>query len=157
MNLEPLELTEQKEEELWNKIKTIPEKKDSLARGSRELLRVYYQLKTAQFFEIEDKGLASITDLTINAAQEFFNGIVHFTFWDNSLYDDLEVGRCFVDFLFSALRIKRLTAFVPVQHDKMYNYLKGIGFTQEGIMKQFILYGNDPVTVRAMRLLKEEK
>jgi hypothetical protein len=151
-----LRLTKEVRDDLWNNIRKIPQELEDFAKGNKSI----FWFKITQpgiFLLLGENGMFSMSNLSCLPDTQPFSGSVCFSFWEDTMWEKPEFGKAAIEYVFDSLKkLHRLTAFVSIENKKLASYLKELGFITEGILKDFSLLIDEPITIKAMRLLRSE-
>jgi hypothetical protein len=138
---------------LWDNLKTQDYAFDDFGRGDVETFAMSLLDSGSLHFEFGEAGYAVVRNLRFSD-----NPSIHFCVWDRSVpfREILSAGRELVDFLFTTLKVARVTASCPVYNKQASKFAMMLGFKFEGVTRNGILFHEKHHNVEQFGILRNE-
>jgi len=104
------------------------------------------------FFEVgEFEGVFWLSDIVLGVSAN-----IHIVLWGDKMKKQYTRAKEIVSDLFSLLKLRRLSAYIPTFNEAACEYAEALGFTLEGNLRRFTYYDGELRDVALFSLLSEE-
>jgi len=145
-------LTEQKIEDLWEKVQQFPQVFDDFSKGKKEVFVERLLSPSNIFIDIGD-GLGLAAGFNVRPRVD---AIIHLVMFDRRLRGRestfLEVMKHFFD----KLQLRRMTSLVTQDSPMTIRLAERLGFKHEGTMRHSVLRGGQFLDTHIYGMLREE-
>jgi hypothetical protein len=139
--------------ELWANLATQDYAFDDFTRGNMNMFLEGLLDPGSLHFAIDSRGYIVVRNLQLSD-----NASLHYAIWDRAMKfsEILQCGYEVVNFLFSQLKVERITATIPSFNSNASKFATMLNFRFEGEMRNAIVHHEQHYNVRLYGILRSE-
>jgi hypothetical protein len=139
--------------ELWRNLSSQDYAFDDFTRGNFQLFLEGLLDPGSLHFAIDSRGYIVVRNLQLSD-----NASLHYAIWDKNMKfsEILQCGYEIVNFLFSTLKVERITATVPSYNENAAKFATMLNFRFEGEIRSGIVHHEKHYNIRLYGILRSE-
>ena len=146
-------LTREKIKQLWEKQRQHDALFDDSCRGKEEKFVRGLLSPDSIIFELKDGNGVMVLDHIIPGSR----ADAHLAFWDRKLSKRTEIVKQTLVWCFITKDLRRVQVWLPTYAGATRRFVcKNLGFTEEGILRNFVWYKGELFDVHVCSILREE-
>lgn len=136
----PLELTIERMDSIWKRVREIPQLFDDETRGKKDVFLERFLRKDTVAYEFIDTATGNAVGI-IYFTEVFppFNANGHIIFWDKSFKNRAEIVRETLKNVMDEFDIHRISCIIPTFNRAAILFAKRVGLKTEGVVQEIVL------------------